>query len=291
MKNVGNFTSTAFLTLTLCVSVVSAGAPMGLSIASLAERQWSLGGEFAFERSDMEAFGTTTETYELGPSTYSYAQSLDIEDFETNMVFAPFAYGLCDNWNIFVRAGAADGADDVILHPQTSASGEDRFAFDGDMGFAWGVGTRATFARSGPWTFGGLVQVTWFNPGDSGFAYGDPADPVEGAVAGDARIKYWQTQVALTVACQIDTWTLWAGPFLQHIEGDLDLEGQIVLDDEGIGYFKACADIEESSQLGAHFGASWGFANQWNLSIEGQVTGDSWLVGIGATFIPDTLGQ
>jgi hypothetical protein len=287
MKEARSSLAAAFLTLSVCISMASGGAPMGPPIATLSEGQWSLGGEFALERLDLEAFGTSTETYE-GGSTVT-AQCLKIEDLEATMLFGTFAYGLCDNWNVFVRVGAADAQDDVILHTETNASA-DRFGFDGDMGFAWGVGTRATFCRSGPWTFGGLVQVTWFNPGDSDFQYGDPADAVEGAVAGDASIDYWQTQVALTVACQIDTWTLWAGPFLQYVEGDLDLDGQIVLDEEIVGRFDCATDIEESSQFGGQFGANWGFADHWNLWVEGQVTGDSWLVGIGTAFIPEALG-
>ena len=69
---------------------------------------------------------------------------------------------------------------------------------------------------------------------------------------GDVGIEYWQTQVALTVAYQVDTWSLWAGPFLQFIEGDLELDGQLVLDDVIGGNITVLdADIEESSQVGA----------------------------------------
>jgi len=289
MKEIRASSIVVFLTLSICISTASGGAPMGPSIATLHEGQWSLGGEFAHEKSDLEAFGITMESHE-GDSTTAYSQSFEIEGLETDMLFATLAYGFCDNWNVFVRVGAADAQDDVILHPETRASGEDRFGFNGDMRFAWGAGARATFCRSGPWTFGGLVQVTWFDPGDSDFEYGNPSDAVEGAVSGDASIDYWQTQVALAVACQIDTWTLWAGPFLQYVEGDFDLDGQIVLDNEGVGRFDCDADIEESSQLGVQFGANWDFTNRWNLWAEGQVTGDSWLVGIGAVFTPDTLG-
>ena len=220
-----------------------------------------------------------------------YAQPITLEDFETNMFFGTLGYGICDNWDIFVRVGAADAQDDVVLHPATDEFGEDRIGFDGDFGLAWGAGTRATFCRSGPWSFGGLVQVTWFDPGDTDFLLGDPTDPISGAVIGDVGIDYWQTQIALTVAYQVDTWTLWAGPFLQFIEGDFELDGQLVLDDAIGGNITGDADIEESSQVGGHVGAAWGLAEQWNLWVEGQFTGDSWLVGVGAVFMPESFGM
>ena len=54
--------------------------------------------------------------------TTFYAQPFTLEDFETNMFFGTLGYGICDNWDIFVRAGAADAQDDVILHPATQES-------------------------------------------------------------------------------------------------------------------------------------------------------------------------
>lgn len=279
---------TALLALGVCVSAASGGAPMGPPFAFLEEGQWSIGGEFAHEQLDMEAFGTAVETF-ADEFTFFYAQPFTLEDFETNMFFGTLGYGICDNWNIFVRVGAADAQDDVILHPATSDFAEDRVGFDGDLGLAWGAGTRATFCRWGPWSFGGLFQVTWFDPGDSSFTLGDPASP-DGAVVGDIGIDYWQTQVALSAVYQVDTWSLWAGPFLQFIEGDLNLDGQLVLDDIFDGSINVTADMEESSQIGGHVGANWELAEQWNLWVEGQITSDSWLVGVGAVFTPESFG-
>ncbi|HSW00859.1 MAG TPA: hypothetical protein VLI39_11845 [Sedimentisphaerales bacterium] len=278
----------AFLTLGVCVSVAAGGAPMGPPIAVLDEGQWSVGGEFAHEQMDLEAFGISVETIDGDFSTF-YAQPFTLEDLAVNMGFVTLGYGVCDNWDLFLRAGAADAKDDLILHPATADNAEDKFGFDGDFGFAWGAGTRATFCRTGPWNFGGLIQVTWFDPGSSDFQLGEIADPL-GYVTGDADIKYWQTQVALTVAYEADTWRVWGGPFLQFIEGDLELDGQYIFDGDVVGTVANNADVEELSQFGAHVGISTQLADQWNLWVEGQITGDSWLIGIGAAFTPESLG-
>lgn len=277
----------AVLTLGVCVSVAAGGAPMGPPIAVLGEGQWSIGGEFAHEQMDMEAFGLVTETNGEDFTTF-YAQPFTFEDITVNMAFGTLGYGICDNWDIFVRAGVSDAKDDLILHPATGTSDEDQFGFDGDFGLAWGAGTRATFGRSGPWSFGGLIQITWFNPGDSDFDL-NGFTPTS-TITGDASVKYWQTQVALTAAYETETWRIWAGPFVQFIEGDLELDGQELDGATFLNSFDADADIEESSQFGAHVGASVLLGNQWNLFVEGQITGDSWLVGIGAGFTPESVG-
>ena len=98
--------------------MAAGGAPMGPPIAFLGEGQWSVGGEFAHEQMDMEAFGISVETFDGEFSTF-YAQPFTFEDIETNMFFGTLGYGICDNWDIFVRVGAADAQDDLILHPAT----------------------------------------------------------------------------------------------------------------------------------------------------------------------------
>jgi hypothetical protein len=271
---------TALLTLSVCTSAALGGAPMGLPIATLEEGKWSLGGEFGHEQIDLEASGKSTERWPT--FSLSQRQKFEIEDLTSNMLFGNVAYGICNNWDVFIRVGAADAADDIVI----SGVGQD--SFDGSYGFAWGIGTRATFGRRGPWTFGGQVQVTWFRPGDSDFAIIDPLIPDE-TWSGKVELEYWQAQVGLAAVYQVDAWRLWAGPFLQFIDGDMDFKGQAIITEEP-GSLTWTSDVEESSQFGAHVGASWDMTEQWNLWVEGQLTGDSWLIGIGTAFTPETFG-
>jgi len=272
-------------------STAVGGAPMGPPAAILGEGQWSVSGEYAFEQMDMKASGRAV-TEIPGEAPFFWTQPSRIDSLKSNMVFGKLAYGLCDNWDLFVRAGASNASDEIVVLPADTSSVEVRDSYDGSFGFAWGVGTRATFCRSGPWSVGGLVQVTWFQPGDSDFTVPDPLVPGETWV-GKMNLDYWQTQVSLAAAYQADTVRLWGGPFLQFVRGDMDFSGQAILEEgggsSGLGW---SSDLEETAQIGAHFGADWQIAKQWSLWVEGQITEDSWLVGVSAAFTPEkTFGM
>jgi hypothetical protein len=272
---------------------------MGPPIAVLGEGQWSIGGEFAHEQIDLQGTGMFQSVFLLDPAeTFDFVETQQIQDLELNMFFGTLAYGVCDNWDLFVRVGAADAQDDISATADVvdiGVPGEYSLGqFDASYGLAWGVGTRATFCRSGPWSFGGLVQVTWFEPDDSDIEYPDPIVPPDGQTitqVGDASIDFWQTQVSMAVAYEMEEFRVWAGPFLQFIEGDFERSGSILVDGEDFGdTFDASGEIRDESQFGGFLGASWNMAEQWTLWGEGQITGDSWLVGVGIVFTPEAYG-
>lgn len=265
-----------------------AGAPMGPPIAVLGEGQWGLGAEYGYETSSLEAFGTLSEV-RLGPLDPA-AEILKVRDLTGTMIFGSLAVGICDNWDIFARAGAADAKDDVAVSARSGGPPGEVSTYEGGFGFAWGVGSRATFCRSGPWSFGGLVQATWFDPGESDWASPNPAVPSEIAI-GTAKLDYWQTQVSLAAAYQIDSCHLWAGPFLQFVDGKLEREGAIVDGGSPVGTFSASSDVKEASQIGAHAGVHWQVAKDLDFWIEGQYTADSWLAGISVVLVPQQPTQ
>lgn len=286
MKTGTGLLGATLLAAGILASVAQAGAPMGPPMATLGEGHWGFGGEYGYESMDLRAFGTITEAVP-GLFVDSFAQLADVEDLTSNMFFGTIAFGICDNWDVFARVGAADAQDDVLLFdPNNPGMVGDRIGFDGGFGLAWGAGTRATFCRSGPWSFGGLAQVTWFRPGESDFTLTGFIAPDE-SLAGNMELKYWQAQISLAAAYQIDTLSLWAGPFLQFVQGDLDIDSDFLVGELPVGTVDGSLDIEESSQVGAHFGANWKMADQLHLWGEGQITGDSWLVGIGFVFVPE----
>lgn len=273
------FLTAGLTALVMLPCVAYAGAPMGPPMALLDEGQWAVGAEFGYKQTDLEACGIVEQSIGGAPLPPA-AEILAITDLKTNMIFGSLAYGICDNWDFFVRAGAADAQDDVTLGGSSGSDPGEQFSLDGSYGFAWGVGTRATFCRSGPWSFGGLVQVTWVDPGDSDIRSVDPAVPTIVSV-GTADIDYWQTQVGLAAAYQMDSLHLWVGPLLQFVEGDLKRRGDIFDAGTNIGRFSGESDIRETSQFGVHFGVNCELSSTWNLWAEGQWTRDSWLVGIG----------
>jgi hypothetical protein len=279
------FITTALAVTAVLVSVASAGAPMGAPTALLGEGNWGLGGEYGFEQIDLDASGTVTEQF--ATTVDVHPQAFQIADLRSSMFFGTLAYGLSDDWDIFARLGAADAGDDIVVMPSLVQPPERRGAFDGGYGFAWGAGTRATFWRSGPWSFGGLAQFTWFRPGDSAFTVADPLQPDESWV-GNVELDYWQVQASLAATYQADMWRLWIGPFVHIIRGDMDFDGNAVFAEGGptTRSLTWTSSLEEASQIGGHFGAHVEFADEWSLWVEGQVTGDSWLVGTGLTFVP-----
>ena len=62
---------------------------------------------------DLRANGTLSAVY--GGVPFDFVETIEIEDLSMNMFFVTLGYGVCDNWDIFVRAGAADAQDDVTV--------------------------------------------------------------------------------------------------------------------------------------------------------------------------------
>jgi hypothetical protein len=256
----------------------------------MGQDQWGVGIEYGRQTIDLQASGTLRAHYTAEAIPVDVAERLCIEDLTANMIFGTLAYGVWDDWDVFVRVGASDADADIqarghdVLGEFGGVHEYDLGSTDGSFGFAWGVGTRATFHRWGPWAVGGLAQFTWFQPGDGDISYTDPLQGAGVVHTGEASLDYWTIQLSLAAIYQVDAWQFWAGPFLQFIRGDLDRSGVI----EGLpgDTFRASADIEEESQIGGHLGATWDMADEWNVWAEGQFTGDSWLIGLGLTFIP-----
>jgi len=281
---INRFATAALIATVVLVSVAPAGAPMGPASAFLGEGRWSVGGGYGYEEMTLDAFGTVTERFPSG-TTFSWTQPFRIDDLRSNMFFGTLAYGICEDWDIFARIGAADAGDRIVALAADTGAVERENEFDGSFGLAWGVGTRATFARSGPWSFGGLMQVTWFQPGSSSFSIDDPLIPDE-SWDGEVELDYWQAQAALAATYQVDRWRFWAGPFLQFIQGDMDFRGTADLGGGGLSTIRWTSDVHESSQVGGYFGANWEMSDAFDVWVEGQLTGDSWVVGIGAMIRP-----
>jgi len=275
----------ALLGTAILVSLAAGGAPMGPATAYLGEGHWAVSGEYGYERIDLTAAGRVQERF-LNDTTFFWTQPFEVDNLTSNMFFGTLAYGLSENWDIFARFGAADAKDKIVATPADTDSLERQGDFDGGFGLAWGAGTRATFYRSGPWSFGGLVQITWFRPGSSSFAIADPLIPDE-SWEGDVKLNYWQAQASLAAAFQADKWRFWAGPFLQFVRGNMDFKGNAVLSDTGVSSLRWTSKLQESAQVGGHVGVNWEVCDQFNLWVEGQITADSWLVGVGAVIIPE----
>jgi len=268
----------------VCSSVAIAIPPMGPPRAGLHEGQGSLGLEYGYSEMDLQTFGSVTEKQFLSGSLLttdiSYT-SFEIKDLQTSMIWGRLDVGTWENWDMFVRLGMSDAQDDISSVNANGSLSDQYKNFDGDSGFGWGFGTRATFYQEGDTTWGGLIQVTWSNPDSSDVVI--ESDP---SFTGEVEMDYWEVQIAIGPTVELDNCRLYGGPFLHFINGDLDLSGRI---DDPPGTPDLITqdtshEIREESQIGGYAGAQWYLNENSSLFTEFQFTSDAWGFGIGTTW-------
>jgi len=199
------------LLVVLSGSVAFALDPMGPPTAGLKKGHPSIGIEYFYEEGDLEldngrAFGYPAESVDMSTRMH--------------MVTALVGYGLSDNWEVFLRigsgvAGRANGNfNDTIF----AGSYSGKLEFDGDSSFVIGAGTKVTFYEQQKLKVGGLIQVSRSeHDSDTRHTY-------------DGDTLNWDTEVSIIeVQCAAgptyqwsDKVVIYGGPFLSHIDGDVD---------------------------------------------------------------------
>ena len=274
-KKIGLFII-CLIVVCLSSSVVVALPPMGPPKALLGQDQWSIGLGYARQSMDLEASGEITDIQVAPLFVQVEDGEHEIQDLESNVVLCQMGYGLSDDWDVFLRLGVAD-AEDEIERIYADGATDLYQGYDGSFGFAWGVGTRATFWQDGDVSWGGLVQMTWLTPDDSDISLSGDTN-----FSGNAEIDFWEVQIAVGPTVRVDdSFRIYGGPFLHFVDGDLDLSGRT--DDMGTEMrVEASSDIDEESQFGGYAGAHWDMNENTCCFIECQLTGDAWAIGIGA---------
>jgi len=267
-------------------SVAFAGGPLGPPKAVVGHGKWLVDVEYAHESLDLKACGKWLQ--EVSPGVWDISDlRLRIEDLRSNMFFGSLAYGLCENWDIFARLGAADAKDEI--KPAIDWGTGEKYAYDGGYGFAWGVGTRATFCQCGPWTFGAVGQLTWFNPGDGDDTFAFDANDVMSAKF-DANWR--QFQVGIGATYQAEGWWIYGGPCLLFVNGDLDVDavesitGGPATDYRG----KGTLDLREESEFGGWVGVGCNLPQNATCYAECQIYDEGWTIGAGVA-LPLPVGK
>ena len=263
----------------LLCSVSFAGGPLGPPKALAGHGKWLVDLEYAHESLDLKACGKIKSLWDT--SWESDNMRFKIEGLTSNMFFGSLAYGLCENWDVFARVGAADAKDEI--KPAIDYGSGEKYAYDGSYGFAWGVGTRATFCQSGPWTFGAVGQVTWFNPGDGKDTFAYDADDT---ITAEFDASWRQLQLGIGATYQADGWWIYGGPCFFFVNGDLDLDAVETVTGEGAGTYpaKGTLDLMEKSEFGGWVGVGCDLPQNATCYAEAQIYGDGWLVGAGVSF-------
>jgi len=258
----------------VCSSPALALPPMGPPKATLGENQWAVDFKYAYQEMDLELNGKVRENLGAGWSQ-NYLTKYTIEELTSNMFLGSLGYGICDTWDVFVHLGAGDAKDDIAEILGCGRPGWRYQGFNGGYGLVWGLGTRATFGQEGNLTWGGLFQMTWSNPGDSSVKLrGDPE------FSGDVELDFWEIQIAAGPTLQFDGFSIYGGPFLHFVKGDMDLKGSTV--EESVTLLvESSADIREESIFGGYGGVQWDIAEKVCWYTEYQFTGDAWGFGTG----------
>jgi hypothetical protein len=268
--------------VTVSGSVVSALPPMGPPKALVGQDQWAVGVGFSHSRMDLEASGTAREDPDgAGWLPASYAEHR-IEDLTSNMVLGRLSYGAFDNVDVFACLGLSDAQDDMTEELATGGVGNQYSGLDCSHGFAWGFGARATFWQESDITWGGLVQVLWENPSDGDISL-IPTDGDPSRMTGDAELDLLEIQVAVGPTVQVNDFSVYGGPFLHFVSGDLDVSaaGAESIDPTAINRVELSQDVDQESEFGFFVGAQGAADQETSWYVEFQITGDAWGVGVG----------
>jgi len=222
-----------FLLVTMTYSPALAVAPLGTPTAGLKQGQFSAAFEYAIGEADLEVSG--------------HGISETLKDVESNAFLANLGYGITDDWEFYVLLGVANvQADDLD--------------FDGDYGFAYGLGTKYTFARDESLSWGAMFQIDW----------NKSEDKVSGV---DIEFDYYEMTIAVGPTYELsDTMRIYGGPFFYFLNGDLKGTYESM---------SATFDLEEESMFGGYVGLEVDLDQSASIYGEFQFTGDAWTFGTG----------
>jgi len=208
---------------------------MGPPMAELEQGQDGLGLNLSYSKMDIEERA-------LGLTE-------TLKDVESFSYLVNLGYDVTDNWDFFVRLGLTDIEYDDI-------------DFDGNSKFAYGFGTKATFVQKDSIVWGGLFQILWLESDDN-------------IIGIDVGIDYYEIQIAFGPTYKVNGTSIYGGPFLHFIDGDIDY-----------GILGITSDIEQESEFGGYIGLNAELAENTNWQIELQFTGDAYAIctGIGWKF-------
>jgi hypothetical protein len=251
---------------------------MGPAVGQLGQGKFSIGLDYAFSDTDLDASGhsvyTSQQTAAEPPPIIvrQYKKhSATMDRVNMNRLYATVGYGLLEQTDLFVRLGGAqiEYKDDGGTHPALSS------------------GVRSTFYTKGDLQIGGLAQVSWSQAGYKAIPFPNPFNGSQVAMRGD--LDLYEIQAALAASYQLtEPFSIYGGPFLYFADGDLDLgrdnPWHVWIPEGKALSLKSSYDIEETCRLGVYIGAeykitagvTWGIECQYTPDAEAIATGLAW---------------
>jgi len=233
--------------------------PLGPPTAGLRKGQFKEGIEYSYGTMDLKLNdGKWIEHLDGVFFDSGKADSLTLKNFKTNKAYFNLGYGITDDLDVFLRLGATTATfGDSIW--------EDTEKFDNHADFTVGCGIKATFYEDDNLKLGGLFQASWAEfDGKLNAAHWAAADFIEMSIT--------EIQVAAGPTYKLtDRISIYGGPFLHFIVGDLDDEFSEV-SGESLLTSMYSWDVDESSIFGGYIGAQVDIAENSSFGIEYQHT-------------------
>jgi len=261
----------------LCGVTAMALDQLGPPTAGLKQGQWSAGFNYSYSSQDLDKTKMKwSEVWDGESDSGSY--KLKIKDWKTQRYYGRIGYGVDDWWEVYAQLGVAD------VKSKFKEVGDDEWSgvnFDND--FAWGLGTKVTFARQDKIDWGVAFQMNWLNTSRSEKGT-DEEDGDSESWKETIDIETYDLLLAVGPTVDMGGWKLYGGPFYYYLSGDIKIKetgtwtGE---EDSGSWLYKEKGDLEAASNFGGYIGAQLDLTQNCNATVEFASTGDGWGLGTG----------
>ena len=265
----------------LCASSVF--AVIGPPTAGLSKGQWSGGFDYSYSRQGLDTTkmkGTDNSYSVLGVLIPGDSGPIDPfrlknKDLKTQRYYGTSGYGIDDWWELNLSLGIADVKDTSKI----DEAGAQWFGINFANDFAWGWGTKITFARQDKVNWGVAVQMNWLDTSRS-----DTFSNGSHLYDRTMNLSTYDMLVAVGPTVDMGGWKLYGGPFYYFLNGDLD--EKYTRYDSGVlrAINKESGDISEKDNFGGYIGAQFELAKNLGMTVEFSSTGGgSYGLGTGIT--------
>lgn len=241
--------------------------PLGPPTGDLEKGMFRGGIEYSFSTMDLDLIEGKVNVYRNGlPLGTGTADSLTIDDFQVNTLYASIGYGLFENCEVFFRMDAAKAKFGDSLWQE----GEE---FDGNQDLAIGAGIKATFFETFAWKIGGVFQISRAEL-DGKLDSSSWSIPQPHFI----EISTTEMQIAMGVSYMYSRRvSLYGGPFAHFISGNFDYAFNRISKDFDTGEYSW--EINEGPTFGGYFGAQINIARNTSANIEYQQTSNANVFG------------
>lgn len=239
---------------------------MGSPTAELEVNMFSGGLEYSLSKMDVDLIEGDLDLFQNGTFQTGPVESITIKDLKVNTLYANIGYGIFENYEVFVRMGAAHGNFGDSLW-------NEREEFDNNYNFAIGAGAKATFYEGFDWKIGGVFQINRTElDGD--------IDSSSWPVIQPQRVEISTTEMQIAIGMNYlysSRVSFYGGPFVHFINGDFDYKFTRITGTFDTGEYTW--EIKEGPTYGGYIGAQIKLPKNSSANFEYQKTSDASLFG------------